>query len=81
VFFAAITWLMPSGSLACVIDQLIETFEFIFSPAPLEKYYLLSNPVADAIAFKLIVTFLFTAIPNYTICYPLFLRHFNSNNV
>jgi len=72
---------MPSGSLACVIDQLTETFEFIFGLAPLEKYYLLSNPVAVAMAFKLILTFLVTAIPCYTICYPLFLRHFNSDNV
>ena len=77
VFFAAIAWHMPSGSIACVFDQLTETFEFIFSPLPLENSYMLSNPAAEAIALQLIAIFFVTAIPSYTIGYPLFLRYFN----
>ena len=77
VFFAAVAWHMQSGSLACVLDQLTETFEFIFSPLPLENYYMLLNPAAKAIELQLIATFFVTAIPSYTIGYPLFLRYFN----
>jgi hypothetical protein len=77
VFFAAIAWHMPSGSIAFVFDQLTETFEFIFSPLPLENSYMLSNPAAEAIALQLIATFFITAIPSYAIGYPLFLRYFN----
>jgi hypothetical protein len=77
VFFAAIVWHMPSGSIACVLDQLTETFEFIFSPLPLENSYMLTNPVAVAMALQLIATFFITAIPSYTIGYPLFLLYFN----
>jgi hypothetical protein len=75
VFFAAIDWHMPSGSTACLFDQLTETFEFIFSPLPLQNSYLLSNPAAETIALQLIATFFITAIPSYTIGYPLFSRH------
>ncbi len=77
VFLAAIAWRMPSGSIACVFDQLTETFEFIFSPLPLENSYTLSNPTAEAIALQLMATFIVTAIPSYAIGYPLFLRYFN----
>jgi hypothetical protein len=77
VFFAAIAWYMPSGSIACVLDQLTETFEFIFSPLPLENSYMLSNPPAAVISLQLIATFFITAIPSYTIGYPLFLLYFN----
>ena len=77
VFFATIAWYMPSGSIACVFDQLTETFEFIFSPLPLENFYMLSNPVAVAMASQLIATFFITAIPIYTIGYPLFLLYFS----
>jgi hypothetical protein len=77
VFFVAIAWYLQSGSIACVFDQLTETFEFIFSPLPLENSYMLSNPAAEAVALQLIVTFFITAIPSYTIGYPLFLRYFN----
>jgi hypothetical protein len=76
-FLAAISWLMPSGSIACVFDQLTETFEFMFSPLPLENSYILSNPAAEAIALQLIATFFMMAIPSYAIGYPLFLRYFN----
>ena len=75
VFFAAIAWHMSSGSIACVFDQLTETFEFIFSPLPLENSYMLSNPAAEAIALQLIATFFITAIPSYAIGYPLFSRY------
>jgi hypothetical protein len=77
VFLAATAWHMPSGSIDCVLDQLTETFEFIFSPLPLENSYLLWNPGADAIALQLMAIFFITAIPSYTIGYPLFLRYFN----
>jgi hypothetical protein len=77
VFLAAIAWHMPSGSIACVFDQWTETFEFIFSPLPLENYYLLSNPAAEATALQLTATFFITAIPSYAIGYPLLLRYFN----
>jgi hypothetical protein len=36
LFFAAIAWLMPSGSIACVFNQLTETFEFLLVIIPLE---------------------------------------------
>ncbi len=78
VFFAAIAWHFQSGSIACLFDQLTETFEFIFSPLPLENSYMLSNPAAEAIAWQLVATFVVTAIPSYTIGYPLFLRYFNN---
>lgn len=77
VFCTAFAWYIPSGSIACVIDQLTETFEFIFSPIPLNKSYMLSNPAAEAMASQLIATFFVTAIPSYTIGYPVFLRYFN----
>jgi len=41
--FTAIASNMPSGSLACLRDQLTETSEFIFSPCPLEDSNMLSN--------------------------------------
>jgi|SRR5208283_5032443 len=75
-FIAAIAWHMPSGSIARMLDQLTETFEFIFSLSPLENYYILSNPAADAIALHLITILFVTAIPSYTIGYPLFRRYF-----
>jgi hypothetical protein len=77
VFCAAFAWYIPSGSIACVTDQLTETFEFIFSSIPLNRSYLLSNPAAEAMASQLIVTFIVTAIPSYTIGHPLFLRYFD----
>jgi hypothetical protein len=77
VFFAAIAWHMQSGSIASVFDQLTETFEFIFSPLPLENSYMLSNPDAEAIAWQFVAIFFVTAIPSYIIGYPLFLRYFN----
>jgi hypothetical protein len=77
VFFAVLGWRMPSGSIACVFDQLTETFEFMFSPLPLENSYMLSNPAAEAIALQLMAIFFVTAIPSYTIGYRLFLRYFN----
>jgi len=77
VFFAAVACNMQSCSLACFFDQLTETFEFIFSPLPLENSYMLLNPAAKAIELQLIATYFVTAIPSYTIGYPLFLRYFN----
>ncbi|HUI66905.1 MAG TPA: hypothetical protein VLX29_08950 [Nitrospirota bacterium] len=77
VFFAAIAWHMQAGSIACVFDQLTETFEFMFSPLPLENSYMLSNPAAEAIALQLIAIFFITGIPSYAIGYPLFLRYFS----
>ena len=67
MFCAAFAWYLPSGSIACVIDQLTETFEFLFSSIPLKKSYLLSNPAAETMASQLMVTFFVTAIPSYTI--------------
>lgn len=77
LFFAAIVWLMPPGSVARVIDQLNETFEFIFSPVPFENYYMLKDAAAETIAVQLIVMFFVTAVPSYIIGYLLFLRYFN----
>jgi hypothetical protein len=77
VFIAAIAWYIPSSSLACVLDQLIETFEFIFSPLPLKNFYMLSDPAAAAITLQLIATFVITAIPSYAIGYPLCRHYFN----
>jgi hypothetical protein len=74
---AAIVWLMPSGSIALVFDQLTETFEYIFSPLPLTNAYMLSNAAAEAMALQLIAIFFVTAVPSYGIGYPLFLRYFN----
>ena len=79
LFFAAIVWLMPSGSVARVIDQLNETFEFTFSPVPLENYYILKDADAETIAVQLIAMFFVTAVPGYIIGYPLFLRYFNKS--
>jgi hypothetical protein len=77
MFFAAIVWLMPPGSVAQVIDQLNETFEFIFSPVPLENYYMLKDATAEIIAVQMIVMFFLAAVPSYFIGYPLFLRYLN----
>ena len=77
LFFAAIVWLMPTGSVALVIDQLNETFEFIFSPVPFENYYMLKDAAAETIAVQLLVMFFVTSVPSYIIGYPLFLRYFN----
>ena len=76
LFLVALVWLMPPGSVARVIDQLNETFEFIFSPVPLENYYVLKDAAATTIAVQLIVLFFVTAVPGYLIGYPLFLRYF-----
>jgi hypothetical protein len=77
LFFAASGWYLPSGAIPCMLDQLTETFEFIFSLHPLENAYMLSNPTAEARAWQLIATFFITAIPSYTIGYSLCLRYFN----
>ncbi len=50
---AAIAWYLPSGSIAFGLDQLTETFEFIFSPLPLENIYMLSNTAATEIALTI----------------------------
>jgi hypothetical protein len=71
VFFAAITWYLPSGSMASVLDQVMEAFEFIFSPLPFQNAYMLSDPAAEALARQLIVTFMVTALPSYIIGYVL----------
>lgn len=77
LFFAVIVCFMPPGSVARVIDQLNETFEFIFSPVSFENYYMLKDAAAETIAVQLIVMFFVTAVPSYIIGYPLFLRYFN----
>jgi hypothetical protein len=77
LYFAAIAWLMSSGSIIRVIDQLTETFEFIFSPLPFENSYMLSDAAVDAITIQLVVLLIATAIPSYIIGYPLFSRYFN----
>lgn len=77
LFFAAIVWFMPPGSVARVIDQLDETLEFIFSPVPLKNFYMLNDSATDMNAAQLIAIFLVTALPGYVIGYPLFLRFFN----
>ncbi len=77
LFFSAIVLLMPPESVVRVIDQLNETFEFIFSPVPLENYYLLKDATTETIAVQLILTFFITAVPSYIIGYLLFLRYSN----
>jgi len=76
-FFAVIAWCMPRDFIAILVDQLTETFEFIFSPLLLRNSYMLSNFAAESMALQLIAIFIVTAIPSYTIGYPLFLRYFN----
>lgn len=76
LYCCAIVWLMPLESVARVIDQLNETFEFIFSPLPLGNYYMLKDATAEAVAVRLIVIFFVTAVPSYFIGYPLILRYF-----
>ncbi len=68
---------MPPGSIVRVIDQLNETFEFIFSSVPLGNYYMLKDAATETIAVQFILILLFTAVPSYFIGYPLFCRHFN----
>jgi len=68
---------IPSKSVARVIDQLSEAFEFIFSPVPLGNYYMLKDAAAEAIAVQLIFIFFATALPSYIIGYSLFSRYFN----
>jgi hypothetical protein len=77
LFFAAIVWLMPAGSIVRIIDQLNETLEFIFSPVPFENYYMLYDIVAEKNAVQLISIFIITAIPSYVIGQSLFLRFKN----
>jgi hypothetical protein len=77
VFSAAFVSYMPSGSVAAVIDQLTESFEFLFSVVPLDNSYILSSPTAESIAMQLIIIFLVTALPSYIVGYPLFVRYFN----
>ena len=77
LFFAALALYMPSGAIPCILDQLTETFEFIFSLHPFKNAYLLSNPTAEARAWQLIAIFFMTAIPSYVIGYPLCVRYFN----
>jgi hypothetical protein len=79
MFLPAIAWFMPSGSIACVSDQLTETFEFIFSPLPLENSYMLTNPTAEAIVSQLVTIFFITAILSYKIGPYLFLRYFSNS--
>jgi hypothetical protein len=76
LYCCAIVWLMPLESVARVIDQLNETFEFIFSPLPLGNYYMLKDATAEAVAVQLIVMFFVTAVLSYFIGYPLILRYF-----
>ncbi len=76
LFFAAIVWFMPTGSVARVIDQLDETFEFIFSSVPLKNIYMVNDLTADMNAARLIAIFFVTAIPSYVMGFPLFLRFF-----
>ena len=78
LYCAVIAWFMPPGSVARVIDQLNEIFEFIFSPVPLENYYMLKDLSAEAATVQLIAIFFVTAIPSYIIGIPLFLRYFES---
>ncbi len=80
LFFTAIVWFMPPGSVARVIDQLNETFEFIFSPVPLGNYYMLKDAAAETIAAQLILIFSVTGIPSYVIGYPLFSRYFSKHS-
>jgi len=77
LFFTAIVWFIPSRSVARVIDQLNEAFEFIFSPVPLGNYYMLKDAAAEATAVQLILIFFVTALPSYIIGYSLYSRYFN----
>jgi hypothetical protein len=79
LYLAAIAWLISAGAIIRVFDQLTETFEFIFSPLPLENFYMLSDAAVDAIIVQMVVLLLVTAIPSYIIGYPLFLRYFNKD--
>jgi len=74
LFSAAIACVMPVESLAILMDQFTETFEFIFSAVPIKNYYLLHNAAAEAHAYQLLVVFFITAIPSYMIGYPFSLR-------
>ncbi len=76
LFFAAIIWFMPPGSVAGVIDQLDEILEFIFSTVPLKNFYMLNDLTANMNAARLIAIFFVTVLPGYVIGYLLFLRFF-----
>lgn len=81
LYFSAVICFMPTSSVARVIDQLNETFEFVFSSIPLENYYMLKDATAEAISVQLIVIFFVTAVPSYIIGYPLILRHFKKRQM
>ncbi len=65
LFAVAVFVFMPFAAVARVIDQMNETFEFIFSPVPLHNYYLLTDSGAETAALKLVLIFILTAVPSY----------------
>ncbi len=78
LFLVAIIWLMPSGSVAHIIDQLDETMEFIFSPNPLRNYF--EDAAARTAMDKLFLIFAGTALPGYIIGFSLFSRYFDKRD-
>jgi hypothetical protein len=71
IFSGAAIWLVAPGSLARIIDQIDETMEFLFSTVPMGNYYLLVDATAQAAAMKVILLFVYTAIPVYSLYYLL----------
>ncbi len=67
-------WLMPSGTTSMVLDQLTETFEYIFSPLPFFNSKMVLDVAIEGILSNIIILLLITAIPAYPIGYALFVR-------
>jgi len=65
---------MPPGTMVLVLDQLTETFEYVFSPLPFFNPKMVLDEAAEVILSKMIMVLLITAIPAYIIGYTLYIR-------
>jgi hypothetical protein len=68
------SWLMPAGTAAIVLDQLTESFEYIFSPLPFFNSKMVLDAATEGIVSEIIIILFITAIPAYLIGYALFMR-------
>jgi len=72
VVFAGV---MPPGSTSKIIEQLIETFEFMYSPFPfINNAFVLVDAGMMVIEQQMLAIFVTLLIPSYVISYILFLR-------
>ena len=67
--------ILPPGTTILLLDQLAETFEYIYSPLPYFDAKMVIDSALEGILLQITLFFIITAVPCYVIGYRVYGRH------